>query len=89
MYNRNLCCVLQAIEVHKKLNCGTAVLTESLKQLEDIESYKDGLLYGIPISIKDNVDYEVLTEGTLSNTTWKWTLACLRFGFVSLVQWIG
>ncbi|XP_026999164.2 vitamin D3 hydroxylase-associated protein-like [Tachysurus fulvidraco] len=48
----------KAIEVHKKLNCGTAVLTESLKQLEDIESYKDGLLYGIPISIKDNVDYE-------------------------------
>ncbi|XP_060723404.1 fatty-acid amide hydrolase 1-like [Tachysurus vachellii] len=48
----------KAIEVHKKLNCGTAVLTESLKQLEDIESHKDGLLYGIPISIKDNVDYE-------------------------------
>ncbi|GAA6086239.1 vitamin D3 hydroxylase-associated protein-like [Tachysurus ichikawai] len=48
----------KAIEVHKKLNCGTAVLTESLKQLEDINSHKDGLLYGIPISIKDNVDYE-------------------------------
>ncbi|MCI4375046.1 hypothetical protein PGIGA_G00104510 [Pangasianodon gigas] len=48
----------KALEVNKKLNCATAVLTESLKQLEDIESHKDGLLYGIPISIKDNVDYE-------------------------------
>ncbi|XP_026801453.3 fatty-acid amide hydrolase 1 [Pangasianodon hypophthalmus] len=48
----------KALEVNKKLNCATAVLTESLKQLEDIESHKGGLLYGIPISIKDNVDYE-------------------------------
>ncbi|KAG7326171.1 hypothetical protein KOW79_009572 [Hemibagrus wyckioides] len=48
----------KALEVHKKLNCGTAVLIESLKQLEDIESHKDGLLYGIPVSIKDNVDYK-------------------------------
>ncbi|KAF7711920.1 fatty-acid amide hydrolase 1-like [Silurus meridionalis] len=48
----------KALEVHKKLNCGTAVLTESLNQLEDIESHKDGLLYGIPVSIKDNLDYE-------------------------------
>ncbi|MCJ8729207.1 hypothetical protein PDJAM_G00103410 [Pangasius djambal] len=48
----------KALEVNKKLNCATAVLTESLKQLEDVESHKDGLLYGIPISIKDNVEYE-------------------------------
>ncbi|KAG7326172.1 hypothetical protein KOW79_009573 [Hemibagrus wyckioides] len=48
----------QALEVHKKLNCGNAVLTESLKQQKEFESHKDGLLYGIPISIKDNVDYE-------------------------------
>ncbi|MCI4375047.1 hypothetical protein PGIGA_G00104520 [Pangasianodon gigas] len=48
----------KALEVNKKLNCATAVLTESLKQLENIESHKDGLLYGIPFSIKDNVDYE-------------------------------
>ncbi|XP_053539823.1 fatty-acid amide hydrolase 1 isoform X1 [Ictalurus punctatus] len=48
----------KALEANRKLNCSTAVLTESLKQLEDIESHKDGLLYGIPISIKDNLDYE-------------------------------
>ncbi|XP_017335039.1 fatty-acid amide hydrolase 1 isoform X1 [Ictalurus punctatus] len=48
----------KALEVNSKLNCGTALLIESLKQLEDIETHKDGLLYGIPISIKDNFDYE-------------------------------
>ncbi|KAF4078821.1 hypothetical protein AMELA_G00185860 [Ameiurus melas] len=50
--------VEKALEVNRKLNCSTAVLTESLEQLEDIESHKDGLLYGIPISIKDNLDYK-------------------------------
>ncbi|XP_058260112.1 fatty-acid amide hydrolase 1 isoform X2 [Hemibagrus wyckioides] len=48
----------KALEVNSKLNCGTAFLTESLKQLEDIETHKDGLLYGIPISIKENIDYK-------------------------------
>ncbi|KAM9483194.1 fatty-acid amide hydrolase 1-like [Clarias gariepinus] len=48
----------KALEVNKKLNCITAVLTESFKHLDDIESHKDGLLYGIPISIKDNLDYK-------------------------------
>lgn len=55
-------CALKALEANRKLNCSTAVLMESLEQLEDIESHKDGLLYGIPISIKDNLDYEVLTD---------------------------
>ncbi|XP_058258481.1 fatty-acid amide hydrolase 1-like isoform X2 [Hemibagrus wyckioides] len=31
---------------------------ESLEQLEEIESHKDGLLYGVPVSIKENVDYK-------------------------------
>ncbi|KAM9482519.1 vitamin D3 hydroxylase-associated protein-like isoform 1-T2 [Clarias gariepinus] len=48
----------KALEVNKKLNCTTAVLIKSLKELEDIESRKDGLLYGIPVSIKENLDYE-------------------------------
>ncbi|KAK3556644.1 hypothetical protein QTP70_011294 [Hemibagrus guttatus] len=48
----------KALEVNRKLNCSTAVLMESLKQLEEIESHKDGLLYGIPVSIKENLDYE-------------------------------
>ncbi|XP_053492952.1 vitamin D3 hydroxylase-associated protein [Ictalurus furcatus] len=48
----------KALEANRKVNCSTAVLTESLKQLQDIESHKNGLLYGIPISIKDNLDFE-------------------------------
>ncbi|KAF5897060.1 vitamin D3 hydroxylase-associated protein-like, partial [Clarias magur] len=48
----------KALEVNRKLNCTTSVLMESLKQVEDIESHKGGLLYGIPISIKENLDYE-------------------------------
>ncbi|KAK2858264.1 hypothetical protein Q7C36_006183 [Tachysurus vachellii] len=48
----------KALEVNRELNCSTAVLMESLKQLEEVESHKEGLLYGIPVSIKDNVDYK-------------------------------
>lgn len=55
-------CVLKALEVNRELNCSTAVLMESLKQLEEVESHTEGLLYGIPVSIKDNVDYKVLGE---------------------------
>lgn len=57
-----MCSVLQALAVNSKLNCGTALLMECLKQLEDIETHKDGLLYGIPVSIKENFDYEVLKK---------------------------
>ncbi|XP_026999162.2 vitamin D3 hydroxylase-associated protein-like [Tachysurus fulvidraco] len=46
----------KALEVNRELNCSTAVLMESLKQVEEVESHKEGLLYGIPVSIKDNVD---------------------------------
>ncbi|GAA6086240.1 vitamin D3 hydroxylase-associated protein-like [Tachysurus ichikawai] len=48
----------KALEVNRELNCSTAVLMESLKQLEEVESHTEGLLYGIPVSIKDNVDYK-------------------------------
>ncbi|XP_062852597.1 fatty-acid amide hydrolase 1 [Trichomycterus rosablanca] len=48
----------KALEVNRKLNCCTAFLTECLYQLENIDSHKDGLLYGIPISIKENIDYQ-------------------------------
>ncbi|KAI5620999.1 fatty-acid amide hydrolase 1 [Silurus asotus] len=50
--------IQKALEVHRKVNCGTAVLMECLNQLEDLEFRKNRPLYGIPISIKDNLDYE-------------------------------
>uniref|UniRef100_A0A3B3VQK8 Fatty-acid amide hydrolase 1 n=1 Tax=Poecilia latipinna TaxID=48699 RepID=A0A3B3VQK8_9TELE len=48
----------QALAVHKELNCCTEILLESFDQLRTIGSNKDGLLYGVPISIKDNVSYK-------------------------------
>ena len=57
-----MCFGLQALEVNRKLNCSTDVLMESVKQLSEIESHRDGLLYGVPISIKDNIGYKVQRE---------------------------
>uniref|UniRef100_A0A3Q2Q4R1 Amidase domain-containing protein n=1 Tax=Fundulus heteroclitus TaxID=8078 RepID=A0A3Q2Q4R1_FUNHE len=48
----------KTLAVHKKLNCCTEVLLESFDQLKRLGSNKDGLLYGVPISIKDNVAYK-------------------------------
>ncbi|XP_043984263.1 vitamin D3 hydroxylase-associated protein-like [Gambusia affinis] len=48
----------KALAVHKELNCCTEILLESFDQLRTFGSNKDGLLYGVPISIKDNVSYK-------------------------------
>ncbi|ROL41638.1 Fatty-acid amide hydrolase 1 [Anabarilius grahami] len=50
--------VWTALEVNKNLNCSTEFLMESVAQLKDINTQKKGLLYGVPISIKDNVAYK-------------------------------
>uniref|UniRef100_A0A8C8MMZ7 Fatty-acid amide hydrolase 1 n=1 Tax=Oncorhynchus tshawytscha TaxID=74940 RepID=A0A8C8MMZ7_ONCTS len=50
--------VEKTLEVNRRLNCCTEVLLESWDQLEDIGSHKDGLLYGVPVSIKDNIGYK-------------------------------
>uniref|UniRef100_A0A3P8S276 Fatty acid amide hydrolase n=1 Tax=Amphiprion percula TaxID=161767 RepID=A0A3P8S276_AMPPE len=49
----------KTLAVHKKLNCCTEILLESLDQLETVGSNKEGLLYGVPVSIKDNCGYKV------------------------------
>ncbi|KAG7230843.1 hypothetical protein INR49_019657 [Caranx melampygus] len=46
------------LDVHRKLNCCTEILLESFDQLKTIDSNKDGLLYGVPVSIKDNIEYK-------------------------------
>uniref|UniRef100_A0A3Q1C677 Fatty-acid amide hydrolase 1 n=1 Tax=Amphiprion ocellaris TaxID=80972 RepID=A0A3Q1C677_AMPOC len=48
----------KTLAVHKKLNCCTEILLESLDQLETVGSNKEGLLYGVPVSIKDNCGYK-------------------------------
>lgn len=48
----------KTLEVNRRLNCCTEILLESFDQLKNIESSKKGLLYGVPISIKENVGYK-------------------------------
>ncbi|XP_072366783.1 fatty-acid amide hydrolase 1 isoform X2 [Scyliorhinus torazame] len=48
----------KALEVTKQLNCLTDFLPECQTQLQDLHQNKKGLLYGIPVSIKDNVNYK-------------------------------
>ncbi|XP_071343741.1 fatty-acid amide hydrolase 1 isoform X2 [Trachinotus anak] len=48
----------KTLDVHKKLNCCTGILLESFDQLKTIGSNKDGLLYGVPVSIKENIAYK-------------------------------
>ncbi|XP_029285823.1 LOW QUALITY PROTEIN: vitamin D3 hydroxylase-associated protein-like [Cottoperca gobio] len=46
----------KALDVNKDLNCCTGILLESFDQLKT--SNKEGLLYGVPISIKENYAYK-------------------------------
>ncbi|XP_067314992.1 fatty-acid amide hydrolase 1 [Pseudorasbora parva] len=48
----------KALEVNRNLNCNTEIITESVAQLKDINTQKKGLLYGVPISIKENITYK-------------------------------
>uniref|UniRef100_A0A4W3HQR0 Fatty-acid amide hydrolase 1 n=1 Tax=Callorhinchus milii TaxID=7868 RepID=A0A4W3HQR0_CALMI len=49
----------KALEVTKELNCITDYLSESQAQVKELgESGIRGMLYGIPISIKDNLFYK-------------------------------
>ncbi|XP_067453264.1 fatty-acid amide hydrolase 1 isoform X1 [Thunnus thynnus] len=48
----------KTIDVNKKLNCCTGILLESFDQLKTVGSNKDGLLYGVPVSIKENIAYK-------------------------------
>uniref|UniRef100_A0A672YJW1 Fatty-acid amide hydrolase 1 n=1 Tax=Sphaeramia orbicularis TaxID=375764 RepID=A0A672YJW1_9TELE len=52
----------KAIDVHKKLNCCTGIILESFEQLKTIHSSKEGLLYGVPVSIKENFDCQVIYD---------------------------
>ncbi|KAM9762378.1 uncharacterized protein ACNS7B_004495 [Menidia menidia] len=48
----------KTLAVHRELNCCTEVLLESLEQLQELDSSRTGLLYGVPVSIKENVGYK-------------------------------
>ncbi|KAM4722932.1 uncharacterized protein WCC33_009119 [Rhinophrynus dorsalis] len=48
----------KAFEVNKELNCLTDFLPECEAQLQEVKKQDKGLLYGVPISLKDNVGYK-------------------------------
>lgn len=52
---------MQALEVHKSLNCVTVFLSDCEDQLKKLrESGVKGPLYGVPVSIKEHVGYQVI-----------------------------
>ncbi|XP_061680684.1 fatty-acid amide hydrolase 1 [Syngnathoides biaculeatus] len=50
--------VEKTIDVNKKLNCCTGILLESFEHLKALDPNDRGLLYGVPVSIKENVAYK-------------------------------
>lgn len=50
----------QALEVTQEVNCVTDFLHGCEEQLQDLKKQNEkGLLYGIPVSIKDHIGYKV------------------------------
>ncbi|XP_069508971.1 fatty-acid amide hydrolase 1-like, partial [Ambystoma mexicanum] len=51
--------IFQALEVHSQVNCLTGFLPECEAQLQELKKEQEkGLLYGVPISIKENYGYK-------------------------------
>lgn len=51
---------LKALQIAIETNCITEYLQESEIQLRKAKPEKLGLLYGVPVSIKDSIDCQVL-----------------------------
>uniref|UniRef100_A0A8C6U5G1 Fatty-acid amide hydrolase 1 n=1 Tax=Neogobius melanostomus TaxID=47308 RepID=A0A8C6U5G1_9GOBI len=45
----------KTLELQRKLNCCTGIILDSFEQCKTISSCKKGLLYGVPISLKENL----------------------------------
>uniref|UniRef100_A0A8C6TBI9 Fatty-acid amide hydrolase 1 n=1 Tax=Neogobius melanostomus TaxID=47308 RepID=A0A8C6TBI9_9GOBI len=45
----------KTLDVHQKLNCCTEIILDSFEQLKTIGSCKRGILYGVPLSLKENL----------------------------------
>lgn len=54
-------CLAKALEVTQQTNCLRHFIPECEEQLQKIQRQKEkGLLYGIPVSIKDHISHKVL-----------------------------
>lgn len=67
----NTCSSTQALEVTQQTNCLRHFIPECEEQLQEIQQHKEkGLLYGIPISIKDHIGHKVLRSVLWSVPLW-------------------
>ncbi|KAK5907538.1 hypothetical protein CesoFtcFv8_005375, partial [Champsocephalus esox] len=48
----------KTLDLNKDLNCCTGILLESFDQMKTLDSNRKGLLYGVPVSIKENYGYK-------------------------------
>lgn len=51
----------KALEVTRQINCVTNFLPECEEQLRETKKKEKGLLYGVPVSIKEDVACKVLS----------------------------
>ncbi|XP_055021012.1 fatty-acid amide hydrolase 1 isoform X2 [Boleophthalmus pectinirostris] len=45
----------KTLDLQQKLNCCTEIILDSFEKLKTIDSGKKGLLYGVPVSVKENL----------------------------------
>lgn len=51
----------QALEVHSDLNCVTVFMSDCETQIKKLQEREErGPLYGVPVSIKEHVSYQVI-----------------------------
>lgn len=61
-------CLPKALEVTQQTNCVRHFIPECEEQLQEIQGQKEkGLLYGIPVSIKDHIGHKVLPFAPLKH----------------------
>lgn len=61
-------CPAKALEVTQQTNCVRHFIPECEEQLQEIQGQKEkGLLYGIPVSIKDHIGHKVLPFAPLKH----------------------
>lgn len=66
-------CLEKALEVTQQTNCVQYFIPECEEQLQEIQQQrKKGLLYGIPVSIKDHIGHKVLPLVPMKHPILSW-----------------
>lgn len=66
-------CLEKALEVTQQTNCVQYFIPECEEQLQEIQQQREkGLLYGIPVSIKDHIGHKVLPLVPMKHPIMSW-----------------